>query len=107
MINRYNRYLIKENFGKASAYAAKALMLVKEKISFKNLLKLLGKDNYYIYSQIKGFGSGDENGDRPVISSSLGEFGSRKILGPIRHAISKMGINDGEFFVEKLFGGIL
>ena len=63
-----------------------------------------GKDNIYAFGAIRGFRKGDENGDNPFISNSLGSFGNKNFLGPINYIRSKTGMNQAEFFATWLVG---
>jgi hypothetical protein len=78
----------------------KAFSHAEANLTLAGLSALLGGDNnYFMSARIEGFREGDEDGDRALVSSSLGEFGSSQILGPITHVQRGTDMLEGEFFI--------
>jgi hypothetical protein len=99
-IARFRNY---ENSGKsvkANKYLLKALSQAELKLNLKGIVSLVGgEENIYINSRIDGFREGDEDGDKPIIGDSLGEFGSQNILGPVVQIQKDREMIEGEFFI--------
>jgi hypothetical protein len=53
---------------------------------------------------VRGFRKGDENGDVPYISDSLGNFGDAHFAGPLTAMKSSIGLTDAEFYAYWLMG---
>lgn len=58
-----------------------------------------GTDHIFIQGRVSGFRSKSENGDEPIISHSIGEFGSKKIRGGLNYVQNKTGISQAELFL--------
>lgn len=97
---RFRRYESKENEEKANKYLLKAFSIAEENLSVAGLVALMGgEENIFINSRIDGFREGDEDGDRNIVSSSLGEYGSSQMLGPVVHVQRQTDMLEGEFFI--------
>jgi hypothetical protein len=96
------RELIKEDQAdKAKKKLLRALALMEKKIYLAGIVELMGGDeNLYVSSRIVGFREGDEAGDRPIFSNSLGDYGAPKILGPVIQVQRATNMLEGEFFIN-------
>lgn len=101
LLKRYRKYDGKNKDDRANKYLLRALNHMEKNIYLPGIVKLMGGDtNLYVTSRITGFREGDEDGDRPVISNSLGEFGSPRILGPVQQVLRTTDMLEGEFFIN-------
>ncbi|MBF0312184.1 MAG: hypothetical protein HQK50_16930 [Oligoflexia bacterium] len=67
-------------------------------LGFDGLLELFGgKDNMFIISKLSGFRVGDEAGDTPLMSHTLGEIGSRALSGPLAQMQNQINATQSEF----------
>ncbi len=66
-----------------------------------------GKENIFIIAKVDGFRKGDENGDAPIISNTIGIAGASKTLGPLSSIRDKLGMTEGEFLSLWLLGRLL
>ena len=97
---RFRKYESKGNFEKANKYLLKALSQAEYKLNLKGLVALMGgEENIYINARIDGFREGDEDGDKSIVSNSIGEFGSANILGPVVQMQKQTEMLEGEFFI--------
>ena len=79
----------------------KAIGHMEKSIYLPGIVKLMGGDeNIYVTSKISGFREGDEDGDSTLISNSLGEYGSARILGPLVQVQRTTDMLEGEFFIN-------
>lgn len=84
----------------ANEYLLKAFSHAEDNLTVAGISALMGGDtNFFMSSRIEGFREGDEDGDRSLISSSLGEFGSAQMMGPIVHLQRSTDMMEGEFFI--------
>lgn len=99
-IARFKKYEERGNSVKANKYLMKALSQAEFKINLKGMIALMGgEENIYMNSRIDGFREGDEDGDKAIVSNSLGEFGSSNILGPVVQVQRQSEMIEGEFFI--------
>ncbi len=97
---RFRKYEESGKHEKANKYLLKALSQAEYKLNLKGLMALMGgEENIFINSRIDGFREGDEDGDKALISNSLGEFGSPNILGPLVQVQRQTEMIEGEFFI--------
>lgn len=97
---KFRKYEAKQNEDKANDYLLKALDTAEDDLTVAGLSALMGGDqNFFMSARIDGFREGDEDGDRSLVSSSLGEFGSSKIAGPIVSLQQGSEMIEGEFFI--------
>ncbi len=76
-------------------------------VSQKGLFLLFGgKENIFIQAELQGFKAGDELGDKPFFSNSLGQIGHEKVSGPLYHVQRKIGMTESEFFIYWLLNRI-
>ena len=102
---KYKKYLRKKRIDKQMKYGAKIAEYLESKLPFPGIAEAVGgKDNLYVFSQMRGFRKGDESGDTPLISNSIGEFGDSSFSGPLQSIKNRMGMTDAEFFVNWLVG---
>lgn len=88
--------------------ATRALALAEKKLTLDGIRQLAGGDaNLYVFSRIEGFRVGDENGDEPYLSDSLGEFGQQDLAGPLSKIQKHIGMTEGEFLISWLMGRVL
>lgn len=107
--NVYVPDLVQELFAKLNAskdtneYTENLLKLIsfsESYLSKDGVFALFGgEQNVLAGSKITGFRSGDEQGDKALISNSLGEFGSPKISGPIEEVRALTGSSGTEFYI--------
>jgi hypothetical protein len=89
-----------KNFIKANYYLLKTFSQAEHKLNLHGLIALMGgSENLYINSRIDGFREGDEAAKEPIVSDSVGEFGSSNILGPLNQLQRQVKMLEGEFFI--------
>jgi hypothetical protein len=99
-IGRFRKYEEKGDYNKANKYLLKALSQAEYKLNLKGLVTLVGgEENLYINSRVDGFREGDEDGDKALVSNTIGEFGSSNILGPVVQVQRQTEMLEGEFFI--------
>lgn len=99
-VARFRKYENKGKFEKANKYLLKSLSQAEFKLNLNGLVTLMGgEENIFINSRIDGFREGDEDGDKALISNSIGEFGSSNILGPVVQMQRQTEMIEGEFFI--------
>ena len=101
LLKRYKKLDAKNRDDRASKNLLKALSYMEKSIYLPGIVALMGgEENLYVTSKISGFREGDEDGDRPIVSNSLGEFGSPRILGPVIQVQKQTDMLEGEFFIN-------
>jgi hypothetical protein len=101
LLKRYRKLDLKDKDARANKNFLKAISYMEKSIYLPGIVKLMGgEENIYVTSKISGFREGDEDGDRPIVSSSLGEFGSPRILGPVIQMQKATDMLEGEFFIN-------
>lgn len=101
LLKRYKNYEAKNKDDRANKNLLKALSHMEKSIYLPGMIQLMGgEQNIYVTSKITGFREGDEDGDRPITSNSLGEFGSPRILGPVVQMQRTTDMLEGEFFIN-------
>ncbi len=101
LLKRYRKLDLKDKDARANKNLLKAISFLEKSIYLPGIVKLMGgEENIYVTSKISGFREGDEDGDRPIVSSSLGEFGSPRILGPVIQMQKATDMLEGEFFIN-------
>jgi len=102
MLNRFKMFkwhLERRNYEKYSLYGRSLLSLFDRYLTLDGFKEMLGGDsNFFIYSKISGFRNEDEAGDSAIISNSIGQVGSEKMLGPITSIIDQLGMTPSEFY---------
>lgn len=99
-MKKFRKYENELKFEKANKYLLKSLSQAEFKLNLKGLVTLMGgEENLFVNSRIDGFREGDEDGDRAIISNSLGEFGSKNVLGPLMQIQRQTEMLEGEFFI--------
>lgn len=97
---KFRSYEDSGKYIKANKYLMKALSQAEYKLNLKGLVTLMGgEENIFINSRVDGFREGDEDGDKAIISNSIGEFGSSNILGPVVQLQRQTEMIEGEFFI--------
>ena len=97
---RFRKYEEKGKYEKANKYLLKSLSQAEYKLNLNGLVSLMGgEENLFINSRIDGFREGDEDGNKALISNSIGEFGSSNILGPVVQVQRQTEMIEGEFFI--------
>lgn len=101
LLKRFRRLDLKNKDSRANKNLLKAISYMEKSVYLPGIVKLVGgEENIYVTSKITGFREGDEDGDRPIVSSSLGEFGSPRILGPVLQMQKTTDMLEGEFFIN-------
>lgn len=115
-LRKYRKFDEKEKSAKANKYLLKAYALMEDKLTLKGITEMVGgQDNLYVVARIDGFREGDENSekvmigksDKGFVSSSLGEYGSPQILGPVVQYQRQTDMLEGEFFIYWLMTRLL
>lgn len=103
LLRKYKRLDLKNKDDRANKNFLKAINYMEKTIYLPGIVKMVGgEENIYVNSRITGFREGDENGDRPLVSSSLGQYGSPRVLGPIIQVQKTTDMLEGEFFINWL-----
>jgi hypothetical protein len=101
LLKRFRKLDLKNKDDRANKNLLKAISFMEKSVYLPGIVKLVGgEENIYVTSKISGFREGDEDGDRPIISNSLGEFGSPRILGPVIQMQKTTDMLEGEFFIN-------
>jgi len=104
---KFQKWLKKERPDRQMKYGVKMADQVEKNLYFPGLAQVVGgENNIYVHSQVRGFRKGDEAGDTPLISHSIGEFGDRSFTGPLLEIKNQMGMTDAEFFSYWMVGKI-
>ncbi|MES2964906.1 MAG: hypothetical protein V4760_13530 [Bdellovibrionota bacterium] len=91
----------------AAKQGLKMISATESVLSSKGFIELIGgQQNIFVQSAIQGFRVGDEAGDTALISSTLGQIGSSKRLGPLRFVQENLGMTESEFFIYWLINKI-
>ncbi len=99
-LEKFKKYEENQDEARANKYLLKALYLAEDELTLAGMAALAGgEDNLFASSNIGGFREGDEDGDRSIISNSMGEFGSERQLGPIIDMQRRTKMLEGEFFI--------
>ena len=86
----------------------KAISEAEEELNIYGLKEIFGgESNFYSFARLDGFREGDENGDQPVVSHSLGEFGRERMEGPINAIREKTNMTEGEFLISWILRRVL
>jgi hypothetical protein len=94
------RALAKSDSGEAADKLAKLVNLVESTLTFPGFVDAVGGvNNLYLVGDIRGFRIGDENGDQPIFSRTLGEIGSNKPFGPLAVLQNQIGVSEGELLI--------
>lgn len=102
---RYKKALRKRDLEKISKYTAKMASLIEASLPIDGMAAMVGgRDNLYVNSTINGFREGDENGDSPYVSNTIGEFGDKYFMGPMYSMKNRLGMTDAEFYINWLLG---
>jgi hypothetical protein len=100
LLRRHKNLDEREKTNRANKYLLKAVSFAEANLYVDGMAALVGgMDNLYIYSRIEGFREGDEDGDRTIVSNTLGEIGSPLTLGPIVQMQRQNRLLEGEFFI--------
>lgn len=105
---KYHSGREKNSKAKMGNATTRAVKLMEDKLTLAGLSEMVGGDaNLYVYSKVEGFRVGDENGDTPYLSNSLGEFGEEDLAGPLAKIQRYIGMTEGEFYISWLMGRLL
>ena len=105
--NKYIKAQGKLDLKKAVRNGLKMASIAENILNLEGFLQLVGgKENIYIHSRISGFREGDESGDTPLVSNSIGEIGGEFFAGPLQAMKSRLGMTESEFFVYWMLGKI-
>lgn len=108
LLNRYRKYDLKNKDQKANKNLLKALSYMEKNVYLPGMVQLMGgEENIYVTSKITGFREGDEDGDRPIVSNSLGQHGSPRVLGPVIQMQRTTNMLEGEFFINWMMQRLL
>ncbi len=66
-------------------------------LDFKDVQKILGADNVYVYGSIDGFREKSEILNDTIYSNSIGKIGSKQWDGPLEVVKDLLGLSSGEF----------
>jgi hypothetical protein len=102
---KYKKYKHRNRFDKQIKYVVKLLKYVEKNLPLKGIAEAIGgKNNFFVSSKIKGFRKGDEQGDSPIVASTIGEFGDTYFGGPLVAIKNRLGMTESEFFSYWLIG---
>jgi len=112
---KFRKYIEKAKEAKAdgdveeySDLILKAISEAEEELNIYGLKEIFGgESNFYSFARLDGFREGDENGDQPVVSHSLGEFGREGMEGPINAIREKTNMTEGEFLISWILRRVL
>ncbi|MCB0394109.1 MAG: hypothetical protein KDD25_06100, partial [Bdellovibrionales bacterium] len=104
---KYGKELKKGDINDAMKNLSKLISQAERLVSAEGLFELFGgSENVRVEAQLNGFRVGDNLGDKPFISNSLGELGADKIFGPLQEIQRKIGMTQSEFFIYWLLNKI-
>jgi hypothetical protein len=72
----------------------------------KALVEIVGVENVLVQARIQGFRSNDEQGDTPIMGSTIGLAGARAVSGPLSFIQQNLQALNGEFFLSWLLNPI-
>lgn len=99
-LNEFKLYFEINDFNKYTKFGQKFVGTLETILPFEKFIELTGgRNNMFLQGRITGFRGPDENGDQPIFSNSIGEFGSIKPRGSLRSLQRKIGITESEFFL--------
>ncbi len=105
---KYSKFLLKNDQKRYVRKAIEMVELLEEKLKVSGIKQVLGGgNNFFAIARIDGFRVGDEDGDRKLISNSLGRTGSENLKGPLNELRDFIGISNGEFYISWLLGRVL
>lgn len=98
-LNRYKKALQKQNYKDVSNHIRTLLGVVYNSLTLEGLTEIFGgRENFLVVSRFDGFREGDEDGDKPIFSSTLGEVGAKEMNGPLMKMMELTGMTQSEFF---------
>jgi hypothetical protein len=102
---KFTQNLAKGRVDKAAKYGAKLFSYIQENLQFAGVAEICGgTEHLYVTAQLRGFRKGDENGDMPYVSDSLGNFGDAHLTGPLASMKNSIGLTDAEFYAYWMMG---
>lgn len=102
---KFTQNLSKSRVDKAAKYGAKLFSYMQENLQFAGVADICGgSEHLYVTAQLRGFRKGDENGDVPYVSDSLGNFGDAHLTGPLASMKNFIGLTDAEFYAYWMMG---
>lgn len=75
----------------------KFLRVLYDKIDYKDISVLLGKDNIFVNGSVNGFRNGDETLNDSIPSNTDGSIGGNFWNGPFEYIQRVLGVQSGEF----------
>ncbi|MBF0299528.1 MAG: hypothetical protein HQK51_12455, partial [Oligoflexia bacterium] len=98
-LNKYKKALKKQNYKDMSNSIRTLLGVAYNSLTLEGLEELFGgRENFLIVSRLDGFREGDEDGDKPIFSSTVGEIGAKSMNGPLMKMMDLTGMTQSEFF---------
>lgn len=87
-------------------WVTQVLWVLSDRFKLSQIVDFLGEENYLFYVSVTGFRSGDEDGDRTLISHTSGEpgFDFREWQGIFGYYAEKTGLTQTE--LERTQGGL-
>ena len=102
---KYRKYKNRNRFDKQIKYGVKLLSYIEKKLPLQGIAEVIGgENNFFVSSKLKGFRKGDEQGDSPIVASTIGEFGDTYYGGPLVAMKNRLGMTESEFFSYWLIG---
>jgi hypothetical protein len=117
LIRYHKKYLEakkQKKHAKASRYLLNAVKILEKKLTTAGFEKALGsKNNFLLLSSLEGFRVGDERGDEPLVTNTLGSVGNSNLQSATSDIFNFMKqetgdtITEGEFFINWILGRVL
>lgn len=111
---RYLKEIANNDLRKASDYLLKMISVIEDSLTAPGFEILFGgKSGFLLMARIDGFRIGDENGDQPLVSNTLGTLGSNNLNSPTSEVLDffqqsgSETMTDGEFYVNWLMGRLI
>jgi hypothetical protein len=104
-LKKIKKYTEKKKYDKVANYNNKLFYFLDDHLPIAGIAKLVGgENNFFANSSVRGFRIGDEAGDSPFISDSLGSFGDPLFVGPVNSVKSITEMTEAEFYATWIMG---
>ncbi|MDB9786791.1 hypothetical protein OAB57_01685 [Bacteriovoracaceae bacterium] len=105
VFKKYQRAIKKGHYRRATGYLRDMVAYANQYLSFPGVVALVGGiKNLFVTSKIEGYRDGDEAGDTPIYSNTIGEIGSRHSSGPLQAILGHTKMTQSEFYGYWIMG---
>ncbi|MBF0361724.1 MAG: hypothetical protein HQK49_11970 [Oligoflexia bacterium] len=98
-LSKYRKAYNKGHYRDVCTHLRTMLGVAFNSLTLDGLTELFGgKKNFLVVSRFDGFREGDEDGDKPIFSSTVGQVAGKDMSGPLMKMMEKTGMTQSEFF---------